>query len=253
MQGAGSEQARRAVGVYASEVISLSDSSTSQPDGTHTNIRTPLQHLRLRTPRLELRLGSTNELRDLGELFRHGTYPEEMRSPITSGLFFEGVKAPGWVDDFVAHHHSWLDESTPSEWYFNLLVFTTEGVVGSQGLQSRPQRSAFTNSLIGRRYQRQGFGTEARAAVLTLAFNHLGATRAISDAWIGNHASLAVSRNLGYVDAGTELRHPAGEPVVHQVMELDAAQFKSPVPVSVESGEALARWVAAPAEWHGSS
>jgi RimJ/RimL family protein N-acetyltransferase len=127
-------------------------------------LRTTLRSLRLRTLRLELRLGSEAELRDLGELFRHGTYPEEMES-VTSGLFFDGVKRPEWVDDFVAHHESWLDESTPVEWYFNFLVFTEAGVIGSQGLQSRPDSTVFTNSLIGRRYQRQGYGTEARAAV----------------------------------------------------------------------------------------
>jgi RimJ/RimL family protein N-acetyltransferase len=168
-------------------------------------------------------------------------------------LWFKGVKDPGWVDDFVAHHESWLRESTPVEWYFNLLVFTEAGVIGSQGLQSRPDATVFSNSLIGRRYQRQGYGTEARAAVLTLAFNALGAARAISDAWIANHASLRVSRKLGYVDAGTELRHPRDEPVVHQVMQLDAARFRSPVPVAVEGADALAAWIAPPGDWQGRS
>ena len=61
---------------------------------------------------------------------------------VVSDLWFEGVKKPGWVDDFVEHHQSWLRESTPVEWYFNLLVFTEAGVIGSQGLQSRPDAMA---------------------------------------------------------------------------------------------------------------
>lgn len=216
------------------------------------HLRATLQGLRLSTPRLELRLGSEAELRELGELFRDGTYPDEMES-VTSGVFFEGVKRAEWVDDFVAHHESWLDESTPTEWYFNFLVFTDAGVIGSQGLQSRPDSTVFTNSLIGRRYQRQGYGTESRAAVLALAFEGLGAVRALSDAWIANHASLGVSRKLGYVDAGTELHHPRGDPVVHQILQLDAPRFRSPVPVAVEGADAFVAWVAPPGDWKGSS
>ena len=45
-----------------------------------------------------------------------------------------------------------------------------------------------------------------RRAVLTLAFGHLGAEYAITSAWHDNHASLGVSRSLGYVDNGIE-RH----------------------------------------------
>jgi RimJ/RimL family protein N-acetyltransferase len=41
-----------------------------------------------------------------------------------------------------------------------------------------------------------------RAAVLTLAFGPLGARFAITSAWTDNHASLGVSRALGYVDNG---------------------------------------------------
>jgi hypothetical protein len=93
----------------------------------------------------------------------------------------------------------------------------------------------------------------AASAVLHVAFTVLGATRAISDAWIGNCASLRVSRKLGYVDAGTELHHPRGEPVVHQVLHLDATHFTSPVPIVVEGAQPLAQWVASTREGRGSS
>ena len=45
-------------------------------------------------------------------------------------------------------------------------------------------------------------GKQMRAAVLTLAFGSLGARFAITSAWSDNHASLGVSRALGYVDNG---------------------------------------------------
>ena len=41
-----------------------------------------------------------------------------------------------------------------------------------------------------------------RAAVLALAFGALDARFAITSAWSDNHASLRVSRALGYVDNG---------------------------------------------------
>ena len=47
-----------------------------------------------------------------------------------------------------------------------------------------------------------GYGTEARAAVLELAFGHLGAEEACTEYLDGNHASEKVSRKLGYTGNG---------------------------------------------------
>ncbi len=51
-----------------------------------------------------------------------------------------------------------------------------------------------------------------RAAVLTLAFGPLAAEYAIGSAWSDNHASLAVSRALGYVDNGARRTSAARVP-----------------------------------------
>jgi hypothetical protein len=51
-----------------------------------------------------------------------------------------------------------------------------------------------------------------RRGVLALAFGPLQAEYAISSAWHDNHASLGVSRALGYVDNGVE-RHRRGDDV----------------------------------------
>src|SRR6185295_5583566 len=48
----------------------------------------------------------------------------------------------------------------------------------------------------------QGLGKRMRAAVLALAFGPLEAEAAITSAWHDNHASLGVSRALGYQDNG---------------------------------------------------
>jgi hypothetical protein len=59
-------------------------------------------------------------------------------------------------------------------------------------------REVSTGSWLGAAYQRRGFGTEMRAAVLQLAFDHLGATAARSGAFTDNPASLRISEKLGY-------------------------------------------------------
>ena len=50
--------------------------------------------------------------------------------------------------------------------------------------------------------RRRGLGTAMRAAALGLAFDHLGAVAAVTSAVLDNHASLGVSRHLGYADNG---------------------------------------------------
>jgi RimJ/RimL family protein N-acetyltransferase len=49
-----------------------------------------------------------------------------------------------------------------------------------------------------------------RTAVLSLAFDHLGAHAAVSSARVDNVASLGVSRSIGYLDNGiSEVRQPS--------------------------------------------
>jgi len=93
--------------------------------------------------------------------------------------------------------------------------------------------TASTGSWLGAAYQGRGLGTEMRAAVLTYAFEHLGATAARSGALGGNEQSLGVSRKLGYRVVGSRMFSPRGEPVEHTDVELLREDFHSPVPVEV--------------------
>jgi RimJ/RimL family protein N-acetyltransferase len=70
------------------------------------------------------------------------------------------------------------------------------GAVGRPG-RLRNGGCHWQGSWPGRRYQRQGAGTEMRAAVLFLAFDGLGALAAESGALEGNDASSRVSGKLG--------------------------------------------------------
>jgi RimJ/RimL family protein N-acetyltransferase len=142
----------------------------------------------------------------------------------------------------VEFHQNRLRDARPDHWHLELLAFAGEALIGSQRLSSEREHEVWTGSWLAQRFQGMGYGTEMRAAVSHFAFEYLGAETACSDAWIGNHASLAVSRKLGYVDVGTKLQHPRGEPVEHCVLRLERESFQSPVPVEVEGLSAVLPW-----------
>jgi hypothetical protein len=111
----------------------------------------PLRHLVLRTPRLTLCPDDDEGLYEL------------------AGLALCGVHLP--------HEMPFLFPWT------NFLVRYADQVIGAQGLSAKafPILGVVSSgSWLGCAHQRQGFGTEMRAAVLLLAFDHLGATTARS-------------------------------------------------------------------------
>ena len=197
-----------------------------------------LRALRLRTPRLELRLATDDELRALARLAALGIHdPAEMPFEVA---WTDNVGSASFEDDFLAFHRDRL--ATPESWRLELITFLDGEPIGSQGVGAddfTAQREVFTGSWLGRAWQGQGLGSEQRAAVLTLAFDGLGARAAISAAWEENHSSLGVSRKLGYVETGTRMAHPRGEPMPHTVLRLDASAFRSPVPVEIDGLDAL--------------
>jgi RimJ/RimL family protein N-acetyltransferase len=198
----------------------------------------PLHALRLRTPRLELRLGSREELRELGRLAERGIHPPaEMPFAIA---WTDAIGEPGFLDDFVAYHETTLASWAPESWTLNLLVWAggilagTQGVVGEDYAETR---RVHTGSWLGRAFQRRGLGTEMRAAVLELAFRGLGAEVAESSWLEGNDASRGVSEKLGYRVTGTTTRSPRDEPVPTTVVQLRRTDWRSPVPVEIEALE----------------
>ncbi|AIJ22096.1 GNAT family N-acetyltransferase [Amycolatopsis methanolica] len=142
----------------------------------------PLLALRVRTPRLELRLPAPEELAALAELAA------------------EGVNDPGsmpflvpWTDQepalvarsLVQFHWLRLGRWSPDDWGLDLVVFRDGEVLGQQSVSAKRfaiTREVHTGSWVGRRHQGQGIGTEMRRAVLHLAFAGLGAEEAVSGA-----------------------------------------------------------------------
>jgi RimJ/RimL family protein N-acetyltransferase len=195
----------------------------------------PLRRLRLRTPRLELRLGSRDELLELGELARRGIHPaDEMPFAVA---WTDRSHLSTFVAEVVGFHTSQLDAWDADDWSLPLLVWERGRLVGSQGMGAEhfsSRRVVGTGSWLGHAYQGRGMGAEMRAAVLELAFRGLGAVAATSGHLEGNETSRRVSERLGYVETGTSTASPRGEPVVVHELRLDRHDWTPPIPVDIE-------------------
>ena len=86
------------------------------------------------------------------------------------------------------------------------LVAVHDGaVIGSQSIGAddfKALRTVNTGSWIATPWQGRGFAREMRSAVLTFAFEHLGATVATSNARRTTDRSIKVSTGLGYRESG---------------------------------------------------
>jgi len=158
--------------------------------------------LRLRTPRLELRLPVLAELEALAQLSIEGVHDASWTPFIVPWTDLPPAERARSVMQF---HWRLLASWTPEDWNLQLAVFVDGVVAGTQNVAAQDfaiTREVRTGSWLGQHYQSQGIGTEMRAAVLQLAFSGLGAESAVTGALAGNHASTGVSRKLGYQPNG---------------------------------------------------
>jgi RimJ/RimL family protein N-acetyltransferase len=195
----------------------------------------PLFDLRIRTPRLELRLPTETELNELYELAAAGIHPP--------GEMPFGV---AWTDDltresFLAYHHSTRETWTPEAWKIDLGTWIDGVLAGVQGIGAddyAERRTIGTGSWLGDRFQGQGVGTEMRTAVVELAFRELGAAAVTSSAFESNAASRRVSEKLGYSVVGREFISPQGTPRPHLLLRLERERWEgAPFAVDVEGVE----------------
>ena len=94
---------------------------------------------------------------------------------------------------------------SPDDWGLTLTVVVDGEPIGIQGFQAadyRVRRTIGSGSFLVADRRRSGIGTRARAMMLSLAFDHLGALAAESGYMDGNDASRIVSERLGYVPNG---------------------------------------------------
>ena len=103
----------------------------------------------------------------------------------------------------VVHMEYWRSYGTwtVDAWRFHLAVRRGGELLGLQELEGNDfptLRTVDTSSWLVPEVRGTGVGKAMRRAVLSLAFDHLGALAAITSAWHDNHASLGVSRSLSY-------------------------------------------------------
>ena len=173
-----------------------------------SNPHWPMFDLRVTTPDLELR--HLREV-DLDALVRVQP-PDAEQDP--ASYTFDALdpvanRAAVTYQDYWRARAGWRAES----WALSFGVFAGGELVGYQGLEGDDfavLRTVDSSSFLTPGVRGRGWGKQARAGVLGLAFGALGARLAVTSAWSDNHASLGVSRALGYVDNGVTA-HRRGE------------------------------------------
>jgi RimJ/RimL family protein N-acetyltransferase len=198
----------------------------------------PLFDLRLRTPRLELRLPTDDDLLELARVAREGVMEE---GESFFAVPWHALPSPAFERQFLTHWWSVRGSWSPSLWNLGLAVVVDGQPIGIQDLMARDfavRKTVVTASWLGRSYQGRGYGTEMRAAVLSLAFEGLGAEMAESGYFAGNAASARVSAKLGYVDNGDEVWAVGRKRSIEHRLRVGREAWKRDlVPVAIEGLE----------------
>jgi RimJ/RimL family protein N-acetyltransferase len=198
----------------------------------------PLFGLRLRTPRLELRLPTDDDLLELARVARAGVTDE---GQTFFAVPWDALPSPAFERQFLMHWWSVRGGWNPRNWSLGLAVVADGRPIGIQDMVGRDfsvRRTVVTASWLGRSKQGLGYGTEMRAAVLALAFDGLGAELAESGHFPGNSASARVSEKLGYVDNGEEIWSVAGGRLVERRLRVTRDTWqRALVPVSIDGLE----------------
>jgi RimJ/RimL family protein N-acetyltransferase len=170
----------------------------------------PLFDLRLRIAPLELRLPTDDDLVALADIARRGMHAAD---EMPFGVAWSTVPSPAFERSFAQHHWAARAAWAPEAWALHLGVFEDGEPRGSQSLFARDLvhlRTVATGSWLGLPFQGRGLGKAMRTAVLALAFDHLGAEVAESEAFLDNERSAGVSRSLGYRHNGLGQLAPEG-------------------------------------------
>jgi RimJ/RimL family protein N-acetyltransferase len=163
----------------------------------------PLFDLVLRTPRLELRPVRDEDLPGLAAAAIAGIH-DPGRSPFPSP--WAEASAEELPADLARYQWSLRAGTSSEAWRIAFAILEDGVVIGCQDLLAdrfAVTRSVASGSWLTRAAHGRGLGREMRAAVLMLAFDHLGADVAESSALAWNDASIRVSTALGYRPNGT--------------------------------------------------
>ncbi|MFB9991935.1 GNAT family N-acetyltransferase [Deinococcus oregonensis] len=186
----------------------------------------PLYGLNLRTPRLEFRFPSEDELGTLAEVAAQGVNRPGQRTFLTPWPELPPKERGLFI---VQNHWGCKAEWNSNNWVLNLGVFVEGrpiGMVSLRGKDFSVLREVTTGSWLGLEFQGQGYGTEARTALLQLAFEHLGAVAARTEVFQENAASQGVSKKLGYESDGISRDVLDGQVIVSDRLRLTRDQWQ---------------------------
>jgi RimJ/RimL family protein N-acetyltransferase len=160
----------------------------------------PLFDLRLRTPDLELRAMTEADLVPVADLL-----PDDLEQDPSATTYDIDDRRVG--RGIVLHQGYWKSYGTwrPEAWRLTFVARADGEIVGTQELEGNdfPTLGVVdSSSFLVEAARGRGWGKQMRTAVLALAFGPLAARAAITSAWHDNHASLGVSRSLGYQPNG---------------------------------------------------
>ncbi|MEH1164180.1 GNAT family N-acetyltransferase [Micromonospora sp. CPCC 205539] len=186
----------------------------------------PLYGLTIVTPRLQLRLPREEELAELADLAGRGVHRPDERpflTPWTDGTYTDRAQAV-----LQGHWHQ-LASWDAAAWRLGMGVFRADQPIGVVTLRAQDftvVRQVTTSAWLGLEHQGKGYGTEARAGLLTLAFDHLGAAAALTEVFQDNHSSQGVSRKLGYEPDGISVDARDGEALVSDRLRLTLQRWR---------------------------
>ncbi|WP_335989954.1 GNAT family N-acetyltransferase [Glycomyces sp. MUSA5-2] len=170
----------------------------------------PLYRIRIRAPKLELRLALPDELPRLGTAAAAGIHASDERPYLarpgsTSWVLLEPRERARAV---VLQQFEAIGAWRPDKWVLPLGVFVDDEPVGVQVVYAEHfalTREVASSSWLTITRQRQGLGTQMRQAALAFAFDALHARTALTRSFEDNRAACRVSEKIGYVSDGSEI------------------------------------------------
>jgi len=208
----------------------------------------PLLGVRIQVSDIELAPIDDRTALDLGRLAAGGIHGNFLpfNTPWTRGTDTEVARN-------VYRYHSRLrHEMSPDRWSLEFAARLDHTLIGVQSLTAEhygTTRSAESGSWLGQAWQGKGIGTLNRIAILTLAFDGLGAHEVTTSAWADNVASNAVTRKLGYEPNGEERLDREGHVTVQKRFRMSREMWEQRGAdlrphVDLQGVEALRSWLA---------
>lgn len=171
-----------------------------------TNELWPIFDLRITTPRLVMRLATDAELAELVKISDASMFDPERGMPFVAP--WPLLPSPDRERSMYQFQTGARANWKPQHWMLLMTAFLDGQPIGLQDVTAKDfglLRTVSTGSWIGAAWQRQGLGTEMRAALLELVFGELGALEAHSSYREDNPGSSGVSAKLGYVENGRRI------------------------------------------------